>query len=207
MNLSWGKPILEVAKITNGVIGAYTALPIPVQDSTKLTPTAGDKQEAPIEGGDLEDIFYSKNKYAAEFEIRKSKGRVMPIGHNDGVIVDEYAFRLTPEDPSVPGWQMPRGRFHVEPSWDAKNGEKWKYVFDALIPYDGDNKLREYDGSGTAKVVLNGANYLMTAAITAINANGGTVSPVATAQMIQAAFAAMTDADQDKVIAALGAGS
>ena len=207
MNLSWGKPIIEVAKIVNGVIGTYSALPTPVQDSTKMNATAGDKQEAPIEGGDLEDVQYAKNKYDVEFEIRKTKGRTMPIEHNDGVIDDEYAFRLTPEDPSVPGWQVVRGRFSVLPTWDAKNGEKWKYTLNALIPYDGGPKLREYDGSGTAKVVINGANYLMTAAITAINANGGTLSPVATAQMIQAAFAALTDANQDKVMTALGAGS
>ena len=40
MNLSWGKPIVELAKITNGVIGEYVASPTPTQDSAKLTPTA-----------------------------------------------------------------------------------------------------------------------------------------------------------------------
>jgi len=205
MKLSWGKPIIEVAKIASGVIGTYQAVPTPVEDSSKLTPTAGGKQDAPVEGGDLEDVKYGKNQYAFEFEVRKAKDRDMPIAHNDGVILDEYAFRLTPEDPSVPGFQFPRGRFHVEDSWDAKNGEKWKYILDALIPYDGGNKLRPYDGSGTAKVVLNGTNYLMSSAIIAINANGGSLTNVATPEMVQAAFAALTDENQDKVITALGA--
>lgn len=205
MKLSWGKPIVEIAKITDGLIGTYQAVPTPVQDSSKLTPTAGDKQEAPVEGGDLEDVKYGKNKYTFEFEERKAKDRNMPIAHNDGVVLDEYALRLTPEDPSVPGFQIPRGRFHVEDSWNAKEGETWKYVMDALIPTDGGNKVRPYDGSGTAKVILNGTNHLMSAAITAINANGGSLTSVSTCEMIQAAFAALTDENQDKVITALGA--
>ena len=207
MNLSWGKPIVELAKITNGVIGEYVASPTPTQDSAKLTPTAGDKQEAAVEGGELEDVKQGKNKYVFEMDIRKSKGKLMPIEHADGVVLQEYAMRLTPEDPSVMGFQIPRCTVHVEESWNAKDGEVWKYSLDALIPLDGGKKLREYDGSQTAKVVLEGKNYMMTAAVTAINANGGKLDSTSTAEMIQAAFAALAADKQTAVITALGAGS
>ncbi len=207
MNLSWGKPIVELAKITNGVIGEYVASPTPTQDSAKLTPTAGDKQEAAIEGGELEDVKQGKNKYVFEMDIRKSKGKVMPIEHADGVVLQEYAMRLTPEDPAVKGFQCPRCSVHIEESWNAKDGEVWKYSLDALIPLDGGKKLREYDGSQTAKVVLEGKNYMMTAAVTAINGNGGKLDSTSTAEMIQAAFAALAADKQTAVITALGAGS
>ena len=207
MNLSWGKPIIEIAPITDGVIGAFVAIPNPVQDSSKLTPTTGEKIEAPTEGGDNEDVKYCKNKYAFEYEIRKAKGKIMPIDHNDGVVGKEYALRITPEDPTVKVFQMARTSVHVEPSWDAKNGEKWKYVHDSLIPYDGGNQVREYDGSNTAKVVLEGKNYLMSSAVTAINSNGGKLDSTSTAEMIQAAFAALAADKQTAVNTALGAGS
>ena len=104
--LSWGKPKIEFGKL-----GADGAAPTkwdkleydPVENSTKLTTSKGEKKEAKVEGGENEAVKYSRNTYAFEFEIRAAKGRSKPIEDEDGVVKEEYAVRLTPEDSSVEG--------------------------------------------------------------------------------------------------------
>jgi hypothetical protein len=135
--ISWGKPLIEVAPITGGTIGAYTALPTPVQDTTQLTVEKGNKMEAPLEGGELADVRYDKNKYTLELELYKTKGLAKPISDDDGIIVTEYAVRLTPEDPTNEGFLIPRSSVSVEDTWSANIGYKYKYTFEALKPDTG----------------------------------------------------------------------
>ena len=135
--LSWGKPTLEIAPIVNGIIGAYVNLPTPVKDSTQLTTEKGEKLEAPLEGGELADVRYDKNKYTVEFELYKTKGLSNPIVDDDGIVLTEYALRLTPEDPTNEGWLMQRASVSIEDTWDSKIGYKWKYTFEALKPKTG----------------------------------------------------------------------
>jgi hypothetical protein len=135
--ISWGKPKIEIAPVTNGTIGEYTELPTPVQDSTKLTTEKGSKLEAPLEGGTLADVRYDKNKYTCEFELYKTKGLTKPIPDDDGIIETEYSIRLTPEDPTNEGWLMKRASVSVEDTWAANIGHKWKYTFEALKPDQG----------------------------------------------------------------------
>ena len=47
--LAWGKPRIFVKKL--GVGGSWIELPTPVEGSTQLSTTKGDKNEAKIEGG------------------------------------------------------------------------------------------------------------------------------------------------------------
>jgi hypothetical protein len=135
--ISWGKPTLEIAPIENGTIGTFTALPTPVEDSTKLSTEKGSKLEAPLEGGELADVRYNKNKYIVEFELYKIKGTTKPIADDDGIVENEYALRLTPEDPTNGGWLMQRASVSCEDTWDSKTGYKWKYTFEALKPSTG----------------------------------------------------------------------
>ncbi len=135
--ISWGEPTIEIAEITDGVIGAWSEIPTPVQDSTQLTTEKGSKLEAPIEGGELYDVRYDKNKYTVELEIYKGKGISKPIEDEDGLILKEYAIRLTPEDPTNEGWLMKRTNVSVEDTWAANIGHKWKYTFEALKPTTG----------------------------------------------------------------------
>lgn len=138
--LSWGKP-----KIEFGLCGAdgaapteWTKLPYdPVENSTKLTPTKGDKKEAKVEGGENEAVKYAKNTYAFEFEIRAAKGRTKPIEDEDGVVEGEYAFRLTPENAECEGFQIDRSVVSVEDTFDTEEGKKWKYTVDVLKPTTG----------------------------------------------------------------------
>jgi hypothetical protein len=136
--IGWGKPTLEIAPIgADGILGTFTKLPIPVQDSTQLTTEKGNKLEAFLEGGGLLDVRYDKNKYTCEFELYRAKGVSKPITDDDGIVMTEYALRLTPEDPTVEGWLMQRASVSVEETWAANIGHKWKYTFEALEPAAG----------------------------------------------------------------------
>jgi len=136
--ISWGEPLIEIAPIsTSGVAGAFIALPIPVRDSTQLSVEKGNKMEAPYEGGTLADVRYDKNKYTLELELYRVKGESKPIVDEDGVIAQEYAARLTPEDPTNEGFIIDRASVSVEETWAANIGYKWKYTFEALKPVTG----------------------------------------------------------------------
>lgn len=145
-SLSWGKPEIEFGKC-----GADGAAPTtweklaftPVENSTKLTPSKGTKKEAKIEGGELEAVKYGRNSYAFEFEVRAAKGRVKPIVDSDGVILDEYAVRLTPEDTTCEGILIDRSCVSVEETFDTEKGKMWKYTFDVLKPATG-NLVKPY---------------------------------------------------------------
>lgn len=150
--LSWGKPKIEFGKL-----GADGAAPTkwdkleydPVENSTKLTTSKGEKKEAKVEGGENEAVKYSRNTYAFEFEIRAAKGRSKPIEDEDGVVKEEYAVRLTPEDSSVEGILIDRATVSVEDTFDTSEGKKWKYTFDALKPAAG-NQVKPYTASAPA---------------------------------------------------------
>lgn len=138
--LSWGKPLLEIAPYVNGALPAtptWAALPESKENSTKLTTSKGAKKEAKAEGGETIDIRYSKNGYMFETEIFVKKGDDKPIEDVDGVIVDNYAFRLTPEDDTLEGYLLEKAVVHVEEIWSSDEGKIWKYSFDGLKPASG----------------------------------------------------------------------
>ena len=150
--LSWGKPTIEFGKCgANGAAPTtWTKLAYdPVENSTKLTPTNGEKKEAKVEGGENEAVKYARNIYAFEFEIRAAKGREKPIADSDGVVEGEYAFRLTPEDVTCEGIQIDRSVVSVEESFDTAEGKKWKYTVDVLKPNEG-NQVKPYTPSVVA---------------------------------------------------------
>jgi hypothetical protein len=147
--LSWGKPTIEIAVLgSDGTPGTFTELPTPVQDTTQLSVEKGNKLEAPLEGGEMADVRYDKNKYTFEFELYKTKGADKPIPDEDGIIMNEYAVRITPEDPTNEGFLIDRASVSVEDTWAANIGAKWKYTFEALKPKTG-SILKPYIASPT----------------------------------------------------------
>lgn len=139
--IGWGKPTIEVCKLDGeGKLPqtpVWEVLPTPVEDSTQLTTTKGDKLEAKIEGGESEDVKYKKNSYSLTLNIRKAKGRTQPIEDEDGIVKDMYAVRLTPEDAEVPGFTIDRSTVSVEDSWTSADGGIWIYTFEVLKPATG----------------------------------------------------------------------
>lgn len=138
--LSWGKPKVEFTKSVDGApapSATWTEMPAIKEDTAKLTTTKGTKKEATEEGGDLIDVRYGKNKYLFEVEVFVKKGDTRPIEDEDGVIPDEYAVRLTPEDEQCEGFLIDRNNASVEESWSSADGKMLKYSFDAKKPKTG----------------------------------------------------------------------
>ena len=139
--IGWGKPKIEVCKLEgDGTMPSspvWEEFPTPVEGTTQLTVTKGDKLEAKIEGGENEDVKYKANTYQLVMNIRAAKGRDKPIEDFDGIIKDQYAVRLTPEDAEVPGFVIDRSTVSVEDNWGSEEGGVWVYAFDVLKPATG----------------------------------------------------------------------
>ena len=133
MIIGWGKPRIIIRKIGSET---YVELYTPVEDSTELTTTKGDKKEAKIEGGENEAVKYSKNTYALAATVRSGSEngvtRKKPVSDSDGVVEGEYELWLQPENPEAPGLHMLRCVISVEDGWTAADGGTWTYTFDAV---------------------------------------------------------------------------
>ena len=129
--LGWGKCRL-FAKDLDTEGAKWIEFPTPVEGSTTLETSKGDKQEAKVEGGENEDVRYSKSTYALNANIRAAKGRKKPIADSDGIIAHNYAVAVQPEDPEATGIYIPKAKPSVEDTWSTEEGGIWNYAFDAL---------------------------------------------------------------------------
>ena len=150
--IGWGKPRIFI-KDLDADSPKWEELPTPVENSTTLETTKGDKQEAKIEGGENEDVKYSKNTYLLNLSIRAAKGRKRPISDEDGVVAHNYAVVLQPEDPMVQGFAIEKSAASVEDTFSTTEGGVWAYGFDALKPAKG--KQVKW---GVVKVTESGGN-------------------------------------------------
>lgn len=138
VTVSWGQPKIEVKKLGQEPEASWEVFATPVEGTTQLTTTQGDKIEAKIEGGENEAVKYKKNTYQLAFNVRQVPERTDPIVDNDGVVTDEYAVRVTPENPEALGVQIDRTSVNVQKTYDAENGLVKVYTFDVLKPETGD---------------------------------------------------------------------
>ncbi len=129
VTLSWGKPTISI----DGDALAYT----PVEDSTQLTVTKGDKVEATVEGGGVEAVKYKKSKSQLVFNVRRAAGRTFPLPIKGGVCAGEHSVSLTPEESGAPGFTMARAIITVDETYTAADGAIWEVTVDALEPSDG----------------------------------------------------------------------
>lgn len=134
--LAWGKPRIFV-KDLDEASAKWKEVPTPVENSTQLTPTKGDKKEAKLEGGENEDVRYSKNTYALAYQIRVAKGKIMPFEHDDGIIAHNFAVAVQPEDPTVPGIMIDKSTVSAEDNFTTEEGGSITYTHDALKPAEG----------------------------------------------------------------------
>ncbi|MCL1932846.1 MAG: hypothetical protein FWF53_03390 [Candidatus Azobacteroides sp.] len=146
--LSWGKPKVETGKLTanDGAPSVWTQLPEIVNGTATLTTEKGNKTEAVEEGGGIVDVRYEKSKYSFECELFVKKGDEKPIVDEDGIVIDNYAIRLTPEDPETEGFIMDKTSVSCVETWTSADGKRWKYTFDGLIPKTG-KILKPYTGT------------------------------------------------------------
>ena len=134
--IGWGKPRIFTKRIDNEG-SAWKEVPIPVEDSTTLETTKGDKTEAKLEGGSNEDVKYGANTYALSYTIRVAKGKTQPFEQNDGYVAGEYAVALQPEDPNVPGFMIEKSVVSAEDGFSTAEGGTIIYTHDALKPETG----------------------------------------------------------------------
>lgn len=135
-NLSWGKPRIFV-KDLDTANSPWKELNTPVQNSTELQPTKGDKMEAPVEGGENEEVKYKDGKFAVVYNIRKYKGRACPIPNKNGVAKKHYAFCLMPEDKTNLGFYVEKSAVTVDDTFTADDGAIWAIQHDAIAPASG----------------------------------------------------------------------
>lgn len=138
VTLSWGKPRIRVRKIGETKWDEFAT---PVEDSTKLSTTPGDKLEAKIEGGGKEASKTKKNTYQLVFNVRQAPERTDPIEHEDGVVNDEYEIQIIPENLKAKGRHIKRASVSVQEEFDAANGDVNIYTFDVLQPSDGTKQI------------------------------------------------------------------
>lgn len=137
--ISWGKNQLQYTKSTNGVPGStWENLDTPKSDTTKLTPTEGQDIEAIEEGGGIVDSKSEKTKYVLEFALFVKKGQKLPFRNDGGIVADNYAFRLVPEDQDALGMQL--DNTSVKARFDYSTAEGFIYTVTAkvLVPASGD---------------------------------------------------------------------
>lgn len=141
--LSWGKPKVEFAKTdpTTGLgpaTGSWTAFGEIKEDSASLDVTEGELIEATEEGGGVVDARRKANKYVFVLELFVKKGDKRPIDDTNGIIADNYAVRLTPEDAECEGFLLDKTNVTVSERWTAAEGKILRYTFDAIKPGKND---------------------------------------------------------------------
>ena len=134
--IGWGKPRIFIKRIDTSD-GAWKEVPTPVQDSTSLETTKGEKMEAKLEGGTNEDVLYKASTYALSYNIRKAKGKTQPFTSNDGIVEGEYACAVQPQDPLVPGIMIHRSVVSADDRYSSQEGFDAIYTHDALQPDSG----------------------------------------------------------------------
>lgn len=148
--LSWGKPKIQHKESVNGAPvagGTWRDIDTPKQDTTKVTPTAGNEVTANEEGGEVVDSRVGKNTYQFEFDIFVKKGQPRPFDDEDGFIKGEHAFRVIPEDDACEGMQIDRCTLRVEESYTAADGKMLHYVAKCLKPAAG-KTVKPYTDNG-----------------------------------------------------------
>lgn len=135
--IGWGKPRIFV-KNADQTGAVWKELNTPVENSTQLGVTKGDKLEAKIEGGENEDVKYKRSTYALAFNIRKAKNRQAPFPSLDGVVKAHYAVMLQPEDPAVEGFYIESATVSVDDTFTAADGAMWQVTMEAIKAATGD---------------------------------------------------------------------
>lgn len=135
--ISWGKPRLFAFNADDATKPNAYEIFTPVEDSTELTPTKGDKLEAKIEGGENEDVKYKRSTYALGFNVRKARGRKPPFPSVDGVVNDHYGILLMPEDPNTEGFLIESNTIGIDDTFTAADGAIWAVQADAVKAASG----------------------------------------------------------------------
>lgn len=132
--LNWGECAVFARKYNGDTKGSeWIAFDTPVESSTTLETTEGEKTEATVEGGDNEAVRRAKNKYALSLEERMGAGYKYKLDDEDGVIDGEFEVLVVPKEyATAPSMYIAKASAAVSDSYNSGDGTKLKYTFDAL---------------------------------------------------------------------------
>ncbi len=148
-SFNWGRPTLFIKDLS--VVNAkFKRLPTPIEDSTELTPTRGEKKDGTVEGGEIEVSKRKKSTYELAYSIRKLAGRKPPFKTVDGVTNHEFAILMMPEDNNADGFYIERSSASIDDPFKAADGAPWDVLHSALKPTSGNTvKWGKVTVSGT----------------------------------------------------------
>ena len=144
--ISWGKPRIFVKDRDAGNTAKWQELYTPVEGSTQLSPSKGDRIEARIEGGEYEDVKYKRSTYQVAYNIRKGKEgttvRRLPFASLDGRVDHHFGFLLQPEDPDCEGFYIEECVVTIDDAYTAEEGGMWQVQMDALKAAAGGDTVK-----------------------------------------------------------------
>lgn len=142
--LSWGACEITATPIPNSGATPSSAVtfPTPVEGTTQLTTTQGDKTEAKVEGGAVMASRYGANSYELAFDIRMhSSLTTLPLDGKDGVVPGEFKVEIKPTDnAAAPGVTIARASCNVQVSYTSEGGVIATYTFSSLV-VEGGNQI------------------------------------------------------------------
>ena len=140
--VSWGK-LRIFAKDLETPGASWFEIPTPVEDSTGMETTKGDKMEAKVEGGENEDTMYKRSAYALNFNVRLLKNRRnKPFPDTDGIVEHKYAVAVQPEDERCVGIMIDKATISANTTFSSADGIIVEYTADALKPDDGTRQVK-----------------------------------------------------------------
>lgn len=147
--INWGKPKIQFLKYVDGKYPEsaedWQDLDTPVQDTTTIETSEGEKKEAKEEGGAIIDTIREVANYSLKFSLYEKKGKEKQIADTNGIVEDLYAFRLFPEnDKTNNGYLFKKCSVSFAQTYNAADGGRWEYTVDALKPDDGSAILQRY---------------------------------------------------------------
>ena len=164
--ISWGKPQIFIGPTTATIATSASSgtndwylLSTPVEDSTNLTGTQGDKTTANIEGGEAEATKYNAATFELTMNVRMAidgtNYRYLPnplykevTGNNARTeyTASSVSVVLIPQEEAAPGFYCPDCSVSIMESYTAADGAMWEIT---LAP----------NASATVKAVQWGQRY------------------------------------------------
>jgi hypothetical protein len=191
--ISWGKPGIYIAEAGQALGNDYQweLLATPVEDSTNLTGTQGDKTEATIEGGEAEATKFKAATFELAMNVRmalenNNKHRLLPTpmyatkqvtisgSATDVVDLDNYsassvAVVLIPEDDKAPGFYCPNASVSIMDTYTAADGAQWEIVLAPNVPSGGGKAVQFGKYTATKKGSMTNVAIGATAQGAAVN--------------------------------------
>lgn len=146
--ISWGKPKIVVGPMNSlKTANVYALLPTPAEDSTQLTGQTGEKEEAKIEGGEVEAVKNKAGSSELVMRIRKAQGRTLPAvlldaTTDDGYTRENVSLCLQPENANAPGFYCGEGSVSIIDTYTAKEGAFWEITYNPVLPSTGSIKKK-----------------------------------------------------------------